>query len=319
MSQQDKQDPEVRVEDLVACEALALEVLAGSSHLDRRVMETRAQRGGKEGVEGADCFREGRVLVLGEDGVSRLAGMQPEQVSSAVRKMCRRGVPCLILADGAVPPPALVRAVEETGIALLGTSLAADGAAEEIEGFLGGRLAPCTSLHGVLMEIYDVGTLILGESGIGKSECALDLVDRGHRLVADDLVELRRGGERLVGTPHEMLRGMMEVRGLGVMNVRQLFGLTAVLPSIHVDQVVKLQSWARGKGEGERLGLDEETQEILGVTLPLLRIPVTAGRHLAILVELAARTFLLRREGIRPAEEIQERMRRAIRKKEGKE
>jgi HPr kinase/phosphorylase len=319
VNQQDKKDPAVKVEDLMAREALGLEVLAASSHLGRRLLETRVQRGGRGGAPGTDCLQEGKILVLGEEGMILLGGMQPEQIASAVRDMCRCGVPCVLLAGGVEPPEALVRAAEETGITLLGTGLDADAAVDGIESFLEERLAPSTSLHGVLMELYDVGTLILGESGIGKSECALDLVDRGHRLVADDLVEIRRSGDRLVGSPPEMLRGMMEVRGLGVMNVRQLFGLTAVLPSIHVDQVVELEGWAREKEERDRLGLEQETHEILGVTLPLLRIPVTAGRHLSILVELAARTYMLRREGIRPAEEIQERLRREIVRTGGKE
>src|SRR5207249_8442471 len=158
-------------------------------------------------------------------------------------------------------------------------------------------LAPRTVAHGVLMDILGLGVLIVGESGIGKSECALDLIVRGHRLVADDAVELRRRQETiLIGTCPELTRHHMELRGLGVINVKELFGIASTRSSKRVELVVQLERWDPAR-EYERLGLDDATYEILGLRVPLIRMPVAPGRNIAILVEVAARNQLLRSRG----------------------
>lgn len=158
-----------------------------------------------------------------------------------------------------------------------------------------------TTLHGVLVDVFGIGVLLLGESGTGKSECALDLVSRGHRLVADDLVELTRQGDRIViGRGPARARHHMEVRGLGIVDVRELFGVTAIRYRKRIELVVTLELW-RPEEEYDRLGLDEQTVPILGVAVPRLRIPVSAGRNVAILVEVAARNHLLKLSGVHSA------------------
>jgi HPr kinase/phosphorylase len=163
-------------------------------------------------------------------------------------------------------------------------------------------------LHGVLMDILGLGVLIVGNSGIGKSECALDLIVRGHRLVADDTVEMRRRGETaLIGTCPELTRHHMEVRGLGVINIRDLFGVAATRAAKRVELVVRLERWDPER-EYERLGLDENTFELLGIKVPLISMPVAPGRNLAILVEVAARNQLLRSRGLNAARDLAERL-----------
>ncbi len=159
---------------------------------------------------------------------------------------------------------------------------------------------PESSLHGVLVDVYGVGVLLLGDSGTGKSECALDLVSRGHRLVADDVVELWRDANGVNGRGPQRIRHHMEIRGLGILNIRDLFGVTATRDRKRIELVIRLEVWQAG-AEYDRLGLDEQTWPLLGSAMPLLRFPVSAGRNMAILVEVAARNYLLKRLGIHSA------------------
>lgn len=163
------------------------------------------------------------------------------------------------------------------------------------------RAAPETTLHGVLVDVYGIGVLLLGESGTGKSECALDLVTRGHRLVADDVVELARESDRIViGRGPSRIGHHMEIRGLGIINIRDLFGVAAIRYRKRIELVVRLEAW-RPEDEYDRLGVEEQTYPILGVAIPMLRIPVSAGRNIAILVEVAARNHLLKLMGVHGA------------------
>ncbi|MBS1419793.1 MAG: HPr(Ser) kinase/phosphatase [Clostridia bacterium] len=165
-------------------------------------------------------------------------------------------------------------------------------------------LAPRLTTHGVLVEVYGEGVLLMGDSGIGKSETALELIKRGHRLVADDAVEIKRiGRDKLVGTAPEIIRYYMELRGIGVINVRHIYGVGAVKPETNIDLVVKMETWQEGKAY-DRLGISEETEEILGVKLPLVTIPVTPGRNLAVILELAAMNNRQKKMGFNAAEAL---------------
>jgi HPr kinase/phosphorylase len=171
-------------------------------------------------------------------------------------------------------------------------------------------------VHGVLMDILGLGVLVIGESGIGKSECALDLVVRGHRLVADDTVELRcRAQSFLIGTCPSITRNHMEIRGLGLINVQDLFGVASTRSSKRVELVVQLERWEPGR-EYDRLGLDEEFYEMLGARIPLIRMPVAPGRSLGVLVEVAARNQLLRTRGLNAARDLANRLEETLREKE---
>jgi HPr kinase/phosphorylase len=178
---------------------------------------------------------------------------------------------------------------------------------KHLSAFLEEKLARRLHLHSVLMDVFGLGVLIMGESGIGKSECALDLIDRGHRLVADDVVEIKSMAEALVGASPDLTRYHMEIRGLGVLNVKDLYGVSSIRMSKRVDLVVNLERWEAGK-EYDRLGLRSETFLILGVEVPLIRMPVAPGRNIALLVEVAARNQLLKERGYDAARTLSERV-----------
>lgn len=180
--------------------------------------------------------------------------------------------------------------------------------------FLNNHLAPHINQHGVLVEVYSVGILITGDSGVGKSESALELVKRGHRLVADDVVDVRRVSERrLVGEAPEILRHLMEIRGVGIIDVANMFGIGAVLTSKSIDLVVHLENWQAGK-EYDRLGLEEEYTEILGVKVPSMLLPIQPGRNLAVVLEIAARNLRLKQQGFNAARELDRRMSERLQK-----
>jgi HPr kinase/phosphorylase len=189
---------------------------------------------------------------------------------------------------------------EKAGVPLLSTRVGTATAIGKLTALLEDRLAVRQVIHGVLLDILGLGVLMVGESGIGKSECALDLVVRGHRLVADDAVEVRRRAASILGSCPELTRHHMEIRGLGLINLRDLFGVASTRASKRVELVVQLERWDPQR-EYDRLGLDDVSFDLLGIGLPLIRMPVAPGRNLAILVEVAARNQLLRTRGIHAA------------------
>jgi len=207
---------------------------------------------------------------------------------------------------GLVPPTELLSAAEARGIPVLTTPLESTAFIKLLSVFLDERLATRLHLHSVLLDVFGLGVLILGESWIGKSECALDLVDRGHRLVADDVVEIKRMGDVLVGVSPDLTRFHMELRGLGVINIKDLYGVSSMRLSKKVELVIQLERWEAGK-EYDRLGLRDETFLILGVEVPMVRMPVAPGRNIALLIEVAGRNQLLREGGYDAAKRFVER------------
>jgi HPr kinase/phosphorylase len=212
-----------------------------------------------------------------------------------------------------MPPRELVAEAERAGLPLLQTAIATPLAIAKLESILEDSLAERTVIHAVLMDVLGLGVLITGESGIGKSECALDLIVRGHRLVADDTVEGRRRSETiLIGSCPELTRHHMELRGLGVINVKELFGIASIRSSKRIEFVVQLERWDASR-EYERLGLDDEFYEILGLRVPLIKMPVAPGRNIAILAEVAARNQLLRARGHNAARILADRLEHTLR------
>jgi HPr kinase/phosphorylase len=225
-------------------------------------------------------------------------------------------IPCVLITGGLPAPVELLQAANRYHVPLLRTAVATPAAIAKITALLDDTLAVREVIHGVLMDILGLGVLIVGDSGIGKSECALDLVVRGHRLVADDTVEVRRRGETVViGTCPELTRHHMELRGLGVINIRDLFGVASTRSSKRVELVVQLERWDPAR-EYDRLGVDEITYELFGVRIPLIRMPVAPGRNLAILVEVASRNQLLRSKGLNAARDLVSRLERQLREAE---
>jgi len=292
---------------------LTLELLAGNDGLDRLITSPHVQKTGLALAGFHEYLKPGRVLILGESEIRYLESLELAQRVDAMRQAFTHDFPCILITGGFAPPHELVVEADRAHLPLLQTPLPTPTAIAKLGSLLEDSLAERTVLHAVLMDILGLGVLITGESGIGKSECALDLIVRGHRLVADDTVDVRRRAETiLIGSCPELTRHHMELRGLGVINVKELFGIASTRSSKRVELVVQLERWVPTR-EYERLGLDDEFYEILGLKVPLIRMPVAPGRNIAILVEVAGRNQLLRSRGRHPARELAERLERTLR------
>jgi len=292
---------------------LPLELHAGSFGLDRVITSPHIQKTGLALAGFDEYLKSGRVLIFGESEIRYLERLDAGTRLRMLGLALTHDFPCILVTGGFAPHPDLVAEAERARLPLLTTVVATPTAIAKLSSILEDSLAERTMIHGVLMDILGLGVLMVGESGIGKSECALDLIVRGHRLVADDTVEIRRRQETiLIGTCPELTRHHMELRGLGVINVMELFGVASTRASKRVELVVQLERWDPAR-EYERLGLDEEFYDILGLRAPLIRMPVAPGRNIAILVEVAARNQLLRQRGHHAARELAARLERTLR------
>jgi HPr kinase/phosphorylase len=294
--------------DLADSRSLDLELLAGADGLDRRITIPHTQKVGLA-LSGFDAYlRGGRVLVFGESEIRYLEMLEAPDRTAVVRRVLGRGLPCLLITDGFSTPPELPVEADRARVPLLRTRAATPEAMARLSAVLDTYLAARGIVHGVLMDILGLGVLVVGESGIGKSECALDLVVRGHRLVADDAVELRcRAQSFVLGSCPELTQHHMEIRGLGLINVQDLFGVASTRTSKRVELVVQLERWEPGR-EYDRLGIDDTYYDLLGIRVPLIRMPVAPGRNVAILVEVAARNQLLRTRGHNAARRLVQRL-----------
>jgi HPr kinase/phosphorylase len=293
---------------------LTLEVLAGGSGLDRIITSPHVQKTGLALAGFHEYLKPGRVLIFGESEIRYLESLDRQNRVNALHLALTADCPCVLITGGFAPPPELVVEAERTRVPLLRTAVATPTAIAKLSSILEDSLAERTVVHAVLLDVLGLGVLITGESGIGKSECALDLIVRGHRLVADDTVEIRRRSETiLIGTCPELTRHHMELRGLGVINVKELFGIASTRTSKRVELVVQLERWDPNR-EYERLGLDDVYHEILGLRVPLIRMAVAPARNIAILVEVAARNQLLRTRGHHAARALAERVSDALRR-----
>jgi HPr kinase/phosphorylase len=300
----------VTVRDLLEARApgLGLTLAAGARGLARAISMPRMQQPGLALAGFLPQLHPDRVQVLGNSEISYLGTLGPA-AGARVAAVAEAGVACFVITNGAAAPAALTRAAEAAGVAVLVTATRTGDFIRAATAWLEERLAPETTLHACLVEVHGLGTLILGSSGIGKSEAALDLISRGHRLVADDAVLVRRISPTVLrGRTAELLAHHMEIRGLGVIDIEALYGTLATLDDRQIDLVVELTEWS---DEADRLGIEESTYTLLDVALPLVRIPVQAGRTLGLLIETAARNQLLRWRGRHSAAEFTERIDRA--------
>ena len=298
--------------DLAESRSLDLELLAGGEGLQRRITIPHTQKTGLA-LSGFDAYlREGRVLVFGESEVRYLESLERQERTAVLRRVFEHALPCVLIADGLVPPPEVAIEADRARFPVLRTRAATPEAMARLSAALDTYLSARGIIHGVLMDILGLGVLVVGESGIGKSECALDLVVRGHRLVADDAVELRcRAQSFVLGSCPELTRNHMEIRGLGLINVQDLFGVASTRVSKRVELVVQLERWEPGR-EYDRLGVDDNFYELLGIRVPMIRMPVAPGRNVAILVEVAARNQLLRAGGHHAARRLVDRLNRQL-------
>jgi HPr kinase/phosphorylase len=293
---------------------LKLELLAGAGGLSRGITSPHVQKTGLALAGYHEYIHPGRVLVFGQSEIRFLERQTPADRTSLMERTLERDVPCVLATAGFAPPREVLATCDRMHVPVLLTGVPTGVAIARVTGLLEDSLAERTIVHAVLMDVLGLGVLITGESGIGKSECAIDLIMRGHRLVADDTVEVRRRAETvLIGTCPELTRHHVEVRGLGLINVRELFGIAAVRTSKRVELVVQLERWEPGR-EYERLGLDDSFEEILGLRVPLVKMPVAAGRGVATLVEVAARAQLLRSRGHHAARTLARRLEAQLRR-----
>jgi len=291
---------------------LGLSVVAGVGGLQRSVSHPRAQRPGLALAGQAGGLDAGRIQLLGPEELTFLAALSEAECARRLASLLDAGPAAVVVAGGQPAPAGLQEQAERRGIALLASQLPVDHFEDRLAEALEEQLGPSRSLHGVLVDVMGVGVLILGKSGVGKSECALDLVMRGHRLVADDVVIVRRrGGNQVFGSCSPLLQHHMEIRGLGIINIKDLYGVSAVRERKKIELVVELAEWRPGE-EFDRLGLDDRAYDLLGVPTPYLIIPVRPGRYTTSLVEVAARNLLLKRQGHHSARDFQARLHQVI-------
>jgi HPr kinase/phosphorylase len=298
--------------DLTDSRELPMDLLAGRTGLERSITISQPQKTGLA-LSGFDAYLHGgRVLVFGESEIRYVESLDSALRRDALARVFGHDLPCVLITGGFTPAPEIVDAAERAAVPLLRTPASTPETMSRLSALLDTYLGARGIVHGVLMDILGLGVLVIGESGIGKSECALDLVVRGHRLVADDAVDLRcRAQSYVLGSCPELTRHHMEIRGLGLINVQDLFGVASTRTSKRVELVVQLERWEPGR-EYDRLGIDDEFYETLGVRIPMVTMPVAPGRNVAILVEVAARNQLLRTRGHHAARRLVERLNREL-------
>ncbi|NOY13102.1 MAG: HPr(Ser) kinase/phosphatase [Deltaproteobacteria bacterium] len=285
---------------------LDLELLAGAAGLTHKVSVPRIQKPGLALAGYSSSLHHDRIQVLGSTELSYLTTMPQEKAVENLRRILVRNLSCLIITKDQVVPDYLIQQAESYNTPLLRTRHLSSSFISLITKFLEERLLPTSTLHGVLIDILGVGVLLQGKSGVGKSECALELILRGYRLVADDVIKVRLKLPSVIfGEGMDLLHYHMEIRGLGILNIKHLFGVAAIRERKKIDMIIELVQWEDGK-EYDRLGLEEKTMEIHGVELPYVRIPVGPGRNAGTIVEVAARNQLLKEMGYHSAQEFQE-------------
>jgi HPr kinase/phosphorylase len=286
-----------------------LELVNEGADLDREISVSDLNRPGLALAGFFTYHPAERVQIIGRTELTFFEGMSEEQQAERAEQLCSyRETPCLIVSRKLKIPSVLIEAATRHRLPILRSPKATTKLTSRFQIYLDRKLAKETLVHGVLVDVYGIGILIQGSSGIGKSETALELVKRGHRLVADDAVEIRRIGDKtLEGTSPELLRHLIEIRGLGILNVMTLFGAGAIRTHKDIELVVQLSMWD-DKMAYDRLGLDDETTNILGVDVPYLNLPVRPGRNLAVILEVAAMNQRLKRMGYNAAKDLTERM-----------
>lgn len=302
----------VTVGELLERAELRGTAIAGTAGLARKVTVPRIQKPGLALTGWPEQLHDGRVLVIGGTEIEYLADHEAARTQGIATLMASDPA-CVVVCRGREAPEELRAACEARGVTLIVSGLATADFIAAVTAWMNDRLAPATELHGVLLDVIGVGVLVTGKSGIGKSETALDLVQRGHRLVADDVIQIQRHGTHVVGKAAGVLGHHMEIRGLGIINVKDLFGIAAVRESKRIELMIELREWEANE-EYDRLGFDDRHDDVLGVPVAALRIPVRPGRNVATIVEVAARNQLLKLQGIHSARAFRETLDRAMHK-----
>jgi len=283
---------------------LELTVLAGENGLKKRKLDSeRIQKLGLALTGFSHYIHAGRVQIVGQSEISFLELLSHEKKLEALGHLEYRKISCILVTNNLSLPEELIEIALREDLPILKTPLVSSKTISLVTNYLQGRLAPQITLHGVLLGIYDIGVLIIGESGIGKSECALDLITRGHSLVSDDAVCIKKIGSRLEGQSPELTFEHIEIRGLGILNIRDLFGVSSIRKCKSIALCIELKKWEDVE-EIERIGLEIQQEIIFGIKLPKVVLPVSSGRNLSTLVETAVRVHLLRASGYNAAQKL---------------
>jgi HPr kinase/phosphorylase len=291
---------------------LRLELIAGKEGLDHVISSSRIQKPGLALTGFTEHLHAERVQVFGNTEISFLKTLPHQQRKDVLGKLFGSDLACVVVTKNLEVPQELIDACDEAKLALMKTPQLSSTFIQSVQAFLEEALTSSTSVHGVLMDVFGVGILLLGKSGIGKSEIALDLVMRGHRLVADDIVDItRRKADAVYGAGNTIIKHHMEIRGLGIINIKDLFGVAAVRDRKKIELVVELVEW-NPQQEYDRLGVDEARFHIVEVDLPLSVVPVRPGRNMTTIIEVAARNHLLKLQGHHSAREFAEKLNKAI-------
>ena len=256
-----------------------------------------------------DVFAYERPQLIGKTEMAYLSSLSAEVRDERLERYFSYEMPCIVIARGMACPPFLLQQAVRHGVPIYGTPYETSAFTGMAIGYLSEALAPRQTCHGVLLDVFGVGVLITGESGVGKSECALELIKRGHLLVADDVVDIARVGRKLRGESPEVVRDLMELRGIGIVDIKSIFGIGATMRRKSIDIIIHLEAWSPEK-DYDRLGTHDRQMDILGISVPLIEIPVRPGRNLAIIVEIAARNWRLRSEGYDAVNELDRRLAR---------
>ncbi len=283
------------VKDVV--EQFQLKVVSGHAGLTREITVSDINRPGLEIAGYFTYYPADRIQLLGKSELSFFETLSPDIRRDRMGKLCDPDTPCILVARDLEVPQELISASDESGVPVIHSTLTTTKLLSRLINYLEERLAPMTTMHGVLVDVYGVGVLIIGNSGIGKSETALELLKRGHRLIADDAVEIRQVHDnQLIGSAPELIQHLLEIRGLGIINVMTLFGAGAVRNFKKITLVIELELWNPQK-QYDRLGLDEDKFKIMDTELTKITVPVRPGRNLAVIVEVAAMNYRLKRLG----------------------
>ncbi|TLS38528.1 HPr(Ser) kinase/phosphatase [Pseudalkalibacillus caeni] len=301
----------VRMKDLI--DKFNLELISGEEGIHRPIQTSDISRPGLEMAGFFTYYPAERLQLLGKTELSFFYGLEdPLKRKERMDRLCTDETPGIIISRSMDVPEELIEASERTEVPILRSNVTTTRLSSRLTNFLEGQLAPSTAIHGVLVDIYGVGVLITGQSGVGKSETALELVKRGHRLVADDSVEIKQESENtLIGNAPELIQHLLEIRGLGIINVMTLFGAGAIRNYKKISLVITLELWDQKKVY-DRLGLEEDMMQIIDTKIPRMTIPVRPGRNLAVIIEVAAMNFRLKNMGMNAARQFSERLTREI-------
>lgn len=297
-------------------QTLKLEIIAGKGNLERKIAVSDLNRLGLALTGNFIYFPSERIQIIGLTELTNLRSLKKEEQKKRIGKIFSyRRIPCFIVSRKLEVPSAFLNLANRKNIPVLLSKISTTKLISVVTNYLEDKFAREISLHGSLLDIFGEGVLILGETGIGKSETALELVDRGHRLVADDVVYVTmRSGKGLIGRGSNLIQHHMEIRGIGIIDIRKIFGVAAIRNQKEINLVIDLEAW-RPKKEYERLGMDEKTCPILGVRVPKLVIPVRPGRNIAALVEVAALNERLKRMGYYSVRQLNVRLIRKMKQK----